>query len=212
MFKLVHPLPEKCIVACSGGVDSMSVLHWLTKNKTSKNRVKNVVYVHHNTGVFADRCLNLVSLYCATNDLSFQFFQIQGHPPKGESKENWWRNERYKCFNKAYPEGDTPIILAHQFNDCLEEYLMNVLVRGRMGTIPYRNGRCIRPFRLWEKEDIYSYAKTNKVPYEDDPSNGDTKYLRNYIRSNVIKEAFAVNRGFNKIVRRMIMGEKVCTD
>jgi len=205
MFKLLYPLPEKYLVAVSGGVDSMSVLHWLSRS--AGNRLEGVIHFNHGTEHGKD-AQKFVKEHCLknnykliTNDPDETFGH--SHPPSGMSKEQWWRDQRYMFFK--YVSQDTPIILAHNLDDCLEEYLMCVISRGFLGTIPYAHDNCIRPFRDWKKKDIISYAKRNNVEWIEDPSNKDTKYKRNFIRSNLVGTAMEVNPGLYRLVRKVIL-------
>ncbi len=56
-FRLTHPLPEKCIVAVSGGVDSLSALHFL---RQVEGRVASVIHINHSSGVFSEESEALV--------------------------------------------------------------------------------------------------------------------------------------------------------
>ena len=178
----------------------MAVLHWLNKPNSG---LIGVVHVVHNTP-HSMEAANFVNWYCEEKGIWFAGSMIsEEDPPKGESKESWWRDQRYDCFeNLIYgEESDNPIILAHHFDDCLEEYIMCTMIRGYSGTIPYSRGRCIRPFRLWKKKDILGYAERNEIPYIEDPSNEDTKFKRNYIRHELVPQILKMNPGVYNIVR-----------
>jgi tRNA(Ile)-lysidine synthase len=205
-FDLTNPLPKKYWIAVSGGVDSMSVLHWLDK-PSRWAALDGVVHINHNTGAHANKAERLVSRYMLEKlpGLRFLKFRIEGSPPKGESKEAWWRAERYRIFGSV--PGDSPIILGHHFDDCLEEYIMCTLVRGYASTIPYKHDRCIRPFRLWKRKDILKYAKENKVSYLNDPTNDDTRFKRNLIRHEIVPKVLELNPGVYNIVERLIRAE-----
>ena len=200
MFKLTHKLPRKYWVAVSGGIDSMSVLHWL--RKPSRNGLLGVVHIDHHTR-HAEDARKFVEDFCREERIECLTFEIEGIPPPGESKELYWREQRYHIFKNVLA-GDDPVILAHNFDDCLEEYLMNVMVRGFMDTIPYSHARCVRPFRLWKKRDIAEYAFKNNVPFIVDPSNSDTRYKRNFIRKYIVPRALTLNPGIYNIVQKLI--------
>ena len=206
MFKLTHPLPKKYWIAVSGGIDSAAVLHWLNK-PSRKNSLLGVVNINHGTeyGKHVDWLLD--EYYIRQLGLNVIKFRIEGKPPKGESKECWWRDRRYEFFNQVPGNGD--IILAHHMDDCLEEYIMNTMVRGYADTIKYRNGRCVRPFRLWKKKSIVSYIMRQKpmVPRFEDESNKDIKFKRNYIRHKIVPEVLAINPGVYNIVARLIKSQ-----
>lgn len=203
-MRLTHPLPHKYWIAVSGGVDSMSVLHWLNVDKPDrKDALLGVLHINHNTGDFADNAEKMVRAFCKRNGFRCTVSLVTGEPPPGQSREEWWRNERYDYFDNRVV-GDDPIILGHHFDDCLEEYIMCTMVRGFQGTIPYSHGRCIRPFRLWKRKDICDYARKNAVSYVNDPSNLNTAFKRNYIRSNIVPSVLSINPGVYNIVEKMI--------
>jgi tRNA(Ile)-lysidine synthetase-like protein len=207
MFKLTHQLPSKCIVAVSGGVDSMSALHFLYQS----NKVEGVIHINHGTGKFADEAEELVQQVCQDyKGLPLFRAVIKDAPPKGESKEAYWRDKRYGFFRRL--AGPRLVVLAHNMNDCLEEYIMCTMVRGFEGTIPYQRENCIRPFRLWKRDDIYEYAKRNKLKWIEDPSNKDPLFRRNYIRTEILPRILKLNPGVWNIVEKLIQEEKVQTN
>lgn len=205
-FKLTFPLPEKCLVAVSGGVDSMAALNFLAK---IDGRVASVIHIHHNTGEFADRAMAHVMETCREMNLKFHLTRIDQPIPEGESKEKFWRDQRYLVYEGASRSfGGLPVVLAHTLDDCLEEYLMCVLVRGFQGTIPYRHGPCIRPFRLWTREDILDYAGRNILLWMEDPSNANIQFKRNFIRHELVPKVKELNPGVYNIVEAMIRAEE----
>jgi tRNA(Ile)-lysidine synthase len=199
MFQLTHPLPRKYWIAVSGGVDSMAALHWLDK-QSRRDSLLGVLHVNHNTGEFANIAEEHVNNHCYFEDITLKRLRLDSEPPKGESKEKWWRDRRYEFF-KSFND---PVILAHNFDDCLEEYIMCTMVRGYSSTIPYSNGNCVRPFRLWKRSSIEEYAIKNNLKWVEDPSNTNTKHKRNYIRHVLVPQLLELNPGLYNIVRKVI--------
>ncbi len=197
LFNLTRKLPKKCWVAVSGGADSMAALHWLCMGR----KVEGVVHIHHNTGDFADKASDLVEDTACDSSLQFRGWKLSGDTPLYGSLEEYWRNARYSAFSEI----DAPVVVAHNLDDCVEEYVMNTMVRGRMGTIPYEHGNCIRPFRLWRRDSILDYCARKNIHYIDDPSNKDTKFKRNLIRHKVMPELLKLNPGLYKVVTKMII-------
>lgn len=193
MFRLTHPLPKKCIVAVSGGRDSMAGLHFLMRKP---ERVAGVIHIHHSTGEFADRSKEFVSDYCHKNNLSLTIATY----PHEEKTEEAWRNFRYSIFHSF----ELPVITGHHADDCLEEYVICMTKRGYLGTIPYQNKNVIRPFRTWKRESINDYVIKNNIPYVEDPTNTDTKYLRNKVRHEVIPMLLQINPGIHSLVEKAI--------
>lgn len=195
MFRLTHQLPRECYVAVSGGRDSMAGLHWLMRKP---ERVKGVIHINHDTGDFADRAEVFVGNYCAEKNIPFHAYDYK---KSGKDTEETWREFRYSVFHSF----DLPVITAHHMDDCLEEYIICVLKRGYIGSIPYSNKNVVRPFRLWRREDINDYVERNNIPYVEDPTNINTKYLRNKVRHQLVPLALEINQGVYNMVEKAII-------
>lgn len=182
----------------------MSVLHWLDK-QSRRSSILGVIYIHHATK-HADYAYNHVYDHCRERGINFRIGRLDSTIPKGESKENWWRQERYKFFKSL--SGGKPVILGHHFDDCLEELIMASFVRGFAGTIPYAHANCVRPFRLWKRKSILEYAIKNNVQWIEDPSNVDVSYKRNYIRKEIVPRILTINPGVYNIVEKLIKSER----
>jgi len=200
LFKLLYPLPDQFLVAVSGGVDSMSALYWLTN--AEKRRVQGVVHFNHFTE-HAFEAQELVRNWCKAYNIPFILGVLGKKLPKKGSLEHFYRNERYAFFDSVDPK-DLPIVVAHHLDDCVEEYVACTMVKGFCGTIPYRRGRVIRPFRLWRKSSIVEYSEREKISYVQDKSNFDTCFRRNFIRHEILPNLFRINPGLYKIVEQAI--------
>lgn len=211
MFHLTNPLPKNCFVAVSGGIDSMFALHWLNRRP---GRVVGIVHINHVTGPFSYQAEKLVRRIGETIKPlhgTIVYTLPSCKTPKGRSKEEYWREQRYYKFyilNQVYR---LPIVLAHNLNDCVEEYVMKSIVKGKHGTIGYSNSEhgCVRPFRTVSRAEIVQYMTANKLEWIDDPSNSDEKYLRNRVRHSVIPMLETINPGLSSMVKRMIITEKI---
>ena len=116
--------------------------------------------------------------------------------PPISSSEKDLRDFRYFCFSKWREEQKNPIlVLAHHAGDLLETRLLR-LIRG-VGSESFESmkvfkGFCLRPFLL---KDIKDYVEKKKIPYEEDPSNQDVKYFRNWIRHKWLPELELYQKG-----------------
>lgn len=194
MLKLLSKIPKDVYLACSGGMDSMVVLDFLS-------RTRNVVPVYFNHGTeHGTEAEAFLQKECGWRDLDLIIFRIETERPKQLSKEEHWRNERYKAFQSL----DRQIITAHHLNDVMEWWIFTSL-HGEPKTIPYQNGNVIRPFLISSKKEIQDWAERKEVKYIEDPSNQDTSYMRNLIRCNILPEALKVNPGLEKVIRKKIL-------
>ena len=109
------------------------------------------------------------------------------------------RDFRFLCFSKwRGEEKDVVLVLAHHAQDLLETRLLR-LIRG-VGSEGFHSmevfkGFCLRPFLLKDLKDIKEYVEKKKIPYEEDPSNQDTKYFRNWIRHIWLAQLEAYQKG-----------------
>lgn len=203
MLKFERKLPREFYVACSGGVDSMAVLHFLTNRARALPRV---AYFNHGTA-HSDGAEVFVRNYCSANHLPLIVGRVSRERVGRESPEEFWRNERYAFLHSL----DLPVITAHNLNDCMETWIFSCL-NGEGKLIPYRNRNVIRPFRQTPKSEFISWCTRHGVDWAEDASNTNTAYARNRIRHNILPEALLVNPGLEKVIRKKIMAEAAVDD
>lgn len=195
MIHILNKIPHKVALACSGGVDSMAILDFLVKGKKEVS----LLYFNHGTQHSKDTESFIVSQ--ANNyKVPLHIGSITKNKPANESMEEFWRNERYS-FLHSFP---LPVITCHHLNDCVEQWVFSSL-HGKPNVIPYKNQNVIRPFLLTEKDDLISWCVRKGIPWKDDKSNTDTKYMRNHIRHNILPLAYKVNPGLNKVVKKKVL-------
>jgi tRNA(Ile)-lysidine synthase len=99
------------------------------------------------------------------------------------------RQARYDFLDRAQKITSADgLITAHHFDDVIETAIIN-LIRGsgRKGltSLDSRPG-LFRPLLQVTKQEILDYAKLKGLKWREDETNRDTKYLRNYVRHNVL--------------------------
>ncbi len=193
MIKLLGKLPLNPVIALSGGVDSMAVADFV-----SRSRSVQCAFFHHGTGV-SDIAAKVVREYCAQRGWPLFEGRIVNERPDDISPEEHWRNERYRWLDSLMLD----VITAHHLDDCVETYLWSTM-HGTAKVIPYRRNRVTRPFLLSKKQDLVNWAWDNDVPWIDDHTNNDTKYMRNYVRHNIVPHALQVNPGLHRVVARKV--------
>ena len=194
MIRLQGKLPRDLYIGVSGGLDSMVVLDFLS-------RAHNVTVLTFDHGSeYHVKARELVGKYCADHNIQIIDGRISDiTKPKDLSLEEYWRNERLAFFEKF----DGPVVTAHHLDDVVETWLWSCC-QGEGKIIPYNYKNVIRPFMLTGKSDFYNWSVRNMVPYLDDYSNSDTKFMRNYIRHNMVSHAMHVNPGLHKVLRKKI--------
>jgi tRNA(Ile)-lysidine synthase len=193
MFKLLCQLPNEIFVACSGGVDSIAIVDFL-----SKTRKVTCVFFHHGTRD-SDNAEKFLKSFCEKRNLKLIIDQIKNQKPKDSSPEEHWRTERYKFLESL----DGTVVTAHNLDDCVETYLHSSL-HGNPKVIPLTRNNIVRPFITTPKSIFINWCKRKEVPWCEDASNKDTKYTRNYIRHELMPHVLKINPGIFKTVRKII--------
>ncbi len=88
------------------------------------------------------------------------------------------------------------ILTAHHADDTFETLLIN-LTRGTgldgLTGIPEVNFNIVRPLLPFSREQIETYAKEDRLKWQEDSSNASNKYLRNQLRHEVIPVLKSMN-------------------
>ena len=179
---------SKCVVACSGGPDSMALLDQL--NKQGKDIVvAHVNYKHRDT---ADRDENIVKDYCEKYDIPVRVcYPVH---EKGNFQA-WARDVRYAFFEEVADAFDAKILyVAHQMDDVIETYLFqknrNMICDWyglKEKSIRHRY-QIIRPLLNFTKSELQQYCNENGVSFGIDESNLTNHYTRNVIRHTQIEK------------------------
>ena len=105
-----------------------------------------------------------------------------------------WRKKirELKFGSTGQPHSDSvpvKVLIAHTADDLLETVLMRVL-RGSgpsgLAAMPSEKGCILRPLISLSRCDVLAHLSEKKIPWREDASNTDTKYLRNRIRHRLI--------------------------
>jgi tRNA(Ile)-lysidine synthase len=209
MIRLNEQVPARIAVAVSGGADSMAALNFL-----SSKRDTTAVYFNHGTP-HGDKAEKLVSQYCKDNDLSLLIGRIDtSQSPLSRSLEDFWREQRYNFFEmiaQTPTYSSIPFITCHHLDDVVETWLFTSF-HGCGRLIPSRRGRYLRPFLMTRKAVLEDWCARHDVPYIVDPSNEDTRFMRNYIRHEIVPRTLRVNPGIYKVMRKKIKNNPVVLD
>lgn len=181
---------ESILVAVSGGVDSVVLLHYLLKQGFS------LAVAHCNfslRGKESDGDASFVKELCEHYRIPFfskKFNTKKEAKEKGISIQMAARNLRYEWFYAlASQHSFTKIAVAHHADDRFETVLIN-LSRGTgiagLTALSADKGNLFRPLLSWSRKEIEAYAKKNKLQWREDSSNIEDKYARNKIRHKVV--------------------------
>lgn len=195
---------EKVIVTCSGGADSIFLLHILNKLGFE------CVVAHcnfHLRGEESDRDENFVREFCKKKGLTLlvEHFETQQFAAENKlSIEMAARELRYNWFEKIRAEYNAgAIAVAHHSDDSIETILLNLLrgtgLKGICGIRP-KNGYIVRPLLCVNRKEIEDYLTENGIGYITDSTNLENEYTRNKIRNIVMPILREINPQIDSVM------------
>jgi len=179
-------LPARCVLALSGGRDSMVLLHLLR----SKKAAPLVAHFNHRWHPREDAHAEHCAVLAQEAGLEFVCGTSREEGPCSEGRA---REERYTFLLALARSRGLPLLTAHTAEDQAETVLMSLLrgagTRGLAGIQPVvmRDGvQLLRPLLQIRRQEITSYARRHKLDWIEDPSNKDTSRLRSWMRHRAI--------------------------
>lgn len=205
-------LPGACIlVALSGGMDSVALLHVLCDLREEMNFSLCAAHYNHCLRGEASRadaqfarklCREMgIPIVCGEGDVRALAATLKTGP------EDAARRARYAFLEEAAKtQGAQYIALAHHLDDQAETVLLHAVrgsdVRGLRG-MTVQAGNRIRPLLEARKEDIQTYITQKQLPYCTDESNASAEYDRNRLRLNVFDELKKINPRVHEAFARL---------
>jgi len=201
-------------VACSGGRDSVALLHATLRAARALATSVVALHVHHGLMADAERWAAELAALCERWNVSFACARLQGSPAAGESVEAWARRERYAALARmARDAGAGLVLLGHHLHDQAETVLLQAL-RGAgpaglaaMPRLAERDGLSwARPWLERPGSEIDDYVAALDVHPASDPSNADPRFARSRLRVAVmpaLRQAFPeADRALAAVARR----------
>ena len=198
---------EPVWVAVSGGIDSMVLLHVLQ----GSGHACSVAHVDHGLrGQESDADRRFVEEHCRTVGLPFRALRadVKAHAEENDlSVQLAGRWIRYDWLGGLWRERPMPIAMGHHADDAVESLMINLMrgtgVHGWSAIRPI-SGIYVRPLLCVGREAITRFATDHRIPYREDPSNSDVKYLRNRIRHTLLPLMEEMRPGAIKAMSRSI--------
>ena len=186
---------DKVGVACSGGSDSVALLHFFVNcGIVSLDDIVTLNVNHKIRGEESERDSEFVKKL--SEEFGVRFLGIEYNVPDaaqktGKSIEQVARDARYTFFSKLTKEGKLKFVMtAHHREDNAESILLNIFrgcgLDGLKGTKPLRSDGMLRPLLTTSKAEINEYLRINKLKHVDDSTNADIYYTRNFLRHEVL--------------------------
>lgn len=178
-------------VACSGGVDSIVLLHLMLETKN-----KNEVGILHCNFHLREQSSNEDELFVRNlaRELNVPI-RVQDFDTKQYAKSHRLNTQlaarelRYNWFDQIIREEQAVVLLGHHYDDQLETFFLQLRrggrVKGLSGMPEYRAGY-LRPLLKHTKEELISLAQQHDWKWREDVTNTSNDYTRNWYRNEVL--------------------------
>jgi tRNA(Ile)-lysidine synthase len=209
---MLHP-GDRILVGVSGGPDSNALLGALAA--LAEELGVSVCAAHMNHGLRGDEALR--DQRCAEDvarRLGIDCIVGQSSVHPGANLEARAREQRYAFLTRiARRQGCTKIATGHTLDDQAETVLMRLLrgtgADGLAGIRPVRDDRIIRPLIECSRTEVLAFLRAADLPFCEDSSNRDRRFLRNRIRHEVIPVLESIEP---KAKRRLAAAAQFVTD
>ncbi len=228
LYTLHHDklLPKKggrFLVAVSGGMDSVALLHALCACRGELGLLLHVATLNHRIRATGERDVRHVVMLCQQWDVPYTMgdIDVPDYAQRThQSLETAAREQRYGFLARVALEQDIQtIVTAHHANDQAETLLMHLLrgtgLRGLQGMstaspmLNYPHLTLIRPLLGLNKHVIKQYVAQHDLEYHEDETNADPAFVRNYIRHEVWRVLERVNPAVQEALLRLSQHARV---
>ncbi|SHA12017.1 tRNA(Ile)-lysidine synthetase [Bathymodiolus thermophilus thioautotrophic gill symbiont] len=194
---------KKIVLALSGGIDSIVLLHYLHAHYPNNLRA---VHCNHHLSKHCTEWATFCQTQCQT--LNIPYTNIDLYLEKCSNIEENARKKRYHALSCNLQENEI-LCTAHHQNDQAETLLLQ-LFRGSgvaglasMPTLkPFGKGQHYRPLLNTGKSTILKYAQNNRLSWIEDDSNTDTRFRRNFLRLDIIPKLETTYKNLTQLLAR----------
>ena len=199
------PEGSKLVLAVSGGADSLSLLHTMSRLRRLLRVRLSVVHVDHAVREASAADARYVERVADRLGVARATYRVEGLPPRGSSPEAWLRTQRYRLFEHARLDARADLVATAHTSDDVAETVLIGLVRGggldALAGIPPARDRFVRPLLEVSRAETAAFCRALRLRPREDPMNADPRYLRAAVRHQVIP---AMERATGREVRATI--------
>lgn len=187
---LQRAVPARVLVAWSGGPDSTALLHACMHAAADVPVL--AVHVNHGLQDAADDMAAWCESQAVVLGAVCKVLTLSGAPDAGDSIEAWAREQRYSALAGELRAGDV-LLTGHHADDQAESVLLALLrgsglpgMAGLAESVRLGAGILLRPWKAVPRAQLAAYAKRHALRSFADPSNADKRYMRNWVRAEVL--------------------------
>ena len=185
----------RLVLAVSGGLDSMALLHAVAQWREGRDVEVVVATYDHGTGPAAARARRPVMGEARRLGLAVRAARAR----TDAGSEAGWRRRRWRWLRRVARASDAAIVTAHTRDDQVETVLMRILRgSGARGLAGLRAPSAVlRPWLDVSRAELAAWVAAEGIAIADDPSNRDRRHLRNRVRLDLLPALRRVRPGMD---------------
>ncbi len=190
---------KKYVVAVSGGVDSVVLLHQLVMAGEYE-----LIVAHFDHGIRSDSAedARFVAGLAAQYNLPFT---TEREELGVSASEEQARSRRYGFLRAMAERYEATIVTAHHADDVIETIAINVRRgTGWRGAAVLDSPTVVRPLLQMTKRQIRDYALEHRLEWVEDNTNASGRYLRNRLRHKLCYAPSAKKQALHAIRHRQL--------
>ena len=181
------PAGATCLVAVSGGPDSLALLDLMQLTSGMHGRRLIVGHVDHGISELSAQVAEQVAIAAAERGLPLRSIRLELGAAASESRARVAR--RAALLAVAQQTGAQVIVLGHHADDQAETVLLRLL-RGSgpagLAGMAARTGIWVRPLLTIPRRELAEHLRSRGLQAWDDPANSDPRHLRSWLRGTVL--------------------------
>jgi tRNA(Ile)-lysidine synthase len=187
---------DTVMVACSGGPDSICLLHALHHLRRLLRIRLIVFHFDHRLRPGSEQDATYVQGQARALNVPYVFRRATARPPVGESVEAWARVARYAALTSAATDAEADrAALGHTLDDQAETVILGLARGGGLdalaamppiGSIPPLAFPAVRPLLSVTRAEVVAFNRALRLRPRRDPTNTNRRFLRNRVRMDVL--------------------------
>ena len=194
-------LDKNIVIALSGGIDSVVLLHFLNSHYPGNIRA---IHINHNLSEYSKDWSLFCKELCQKHDIAFKSIDI--NVINSSNIEENARKKRYNSLKSEISKNEV-LCTAHHQEDQSETFLLQ-LFRGSgvagLASMPkmksFADAFLYRPFLNISKQLIIDYATKYNLDWVEDDSNNNLNFKRNLLRLELIPK---LESGFDGVIKNI---------
>lgn len=194
-------IDKNIVIAFSGGIDSVVLLHFLNSHYPGNIRA---VHINHNLSKHSKDWSLFCKELCHKQEIGFKSIDI--NIKNSSNVEENARKKRYNSLKSELSENEI-LCTAHHQGDQSETFLLQ-LFRGSgvagLASMPkmknFADSFLYRPFLNISKQLIFEYATKYNLDWVEDDSNNNLNFKRNLLRLELIPK---LESGFDGVIKNI---------